>query len=196
MTSPEPLDLFSSEPELPEQIVSLAEKVAKEATILRDLVRAHTEQVEHTADETVHLRLFGLDHTSFSECDREDLQKLAFCLDEILKSVCGAQDCVLLYNLSDAPPFAGELTRLLHRQAEELRAAISLLQRREHVFQHCAIIKQLESDADRIINSVLTELSKHEIDATRLSNLTELLVQLGLATEVPKMPPKQSKPSF
>ncbi len=103
MTSPEPLDLFSSEPELPEQIVSLAEKVAKEATILRDLVRAHTEQVEHTADETVHLRLFGLDHTSFSECDREDLQKLAFCLDEILKSVCGAQDCVLLYNLSDAP---------------------------------------------------------------------------------------------
>ena len=128
MTSPEPLDLFSSEPELPEQIVSLAEKVAKEATILRDLVRAHTEQVEHTADETVHLRLFGLDHTSFSECDREDLQKLAFCLDEILKSVCGAQDCVLLYNLSDAPLFAGELTRLLHRQAEELRAAISLLQ--------------------------------------------------------------------
>ncbi len=51
------------------------------------------------------------------------------------------------------------------------------------MFQHCAIIKQLESDADRIINSVLTELSKHEIDATRLSNLTELLVQLGLATE-------------
>jgi hypothetical protein len=118
-----------------------------------------------------------------SEFDREDLHKLASSLHDVVDFAYNAADRVLLYKLSNIPPVAGELAQLIHRQAEELTAAVSALQKREHLFQHCAVVKELEADADQITNSAVAELFERERDAIQLMKVKELFTQLALATD-------------
>lgn len=184
--------VFSPEPDLLEQFAYLSEKTVEEASVLLELLRAHDDvagrvrrakEIEHAADEIVHGIFRTLSHAYMSEFDREDLHKLASSLDDVIDFTYGAADRVLLYKLSNIPPIAGELAQVIHRQAEELTAAVSALQKREQLFQHCAVVKQLEVHADRITNSAVAELFEHEGDAIQLIKVKELFTQLAFATD-------------
>jgi uncharacterized protein Yka (UPF0111/DUF47 family) len=72
---------------------------------------------------------------------------------------------------------------VIHRQAEELTAAVSALQKREDLFQHCAVVKQLEADADQITNAAVAELFDREKNAVQLIKIKELYTQLAFATD-------------
>lgn len=186
-------NVFSTGPDLLEQFAYLSEETVEEASVLLELLWTHNndvsdrvrraKKIEHAADEIVHGIFRTLTHTYMSEFDREDLQKLASSLDDVIDFTCGAADRVLLYKLSNIPPVAGELAQLIHRQAEELTAAVSALQKREHLFQHCALVKQLKADADQIINSAVAELFERERNAIQLIKVKELFTQLAFAID-------------
>lgn len=108
---------------------------------------------------------------------------MASSLDDVIDYAYGAADRVLLYKLSNIPIVAGELAQVIHRQAEELAGAVSALQKREDLFKHCAVVKQLEADADQIMNAAVAELFDREKNAIQLIKIKELYAQLAFATD-------------
>jgi uncharacterized protein Yka (UPF0111/DUF47 family) len=71
--------------------------------------------------------------------------------------------------------------RVMH--AQQLAAAVSGMTNRDGVFQHCAAVRQLETEADGLSNSALSELFEHEKDPIQLIKVKELITQLALATD-------------
>lgn len=184
--------LFAQQPDLIPQFVSLARESVAEAGVLLDLLQQggdvanqakRAKEIEHSADDKVHDIVRGLNRLYNSAFDREDLHRLASSLDDIIDFAYGAADRVLLYKITGIPAFAGELALIILRQSEELTAAVSALAKREEVFRHCANVKQLEIDADRLTNSAVAELFEREKDAIQLIKLKELYNQLALATD-------------
>jgi uncharacterized protein Yka (UPF0111/DUF47 family) len=183
--------LFST-PDLIPQFESLAGLAVAEADLLIELLRQPTDladqvqrakQIEHEADEIVHQIVRDLTATYNSRFEREDLHQLASSLDDVIDFSYGAADRVLLYKIDQIPPAALEIAKVIHRQAEELLAAVSSLNFRSAVFQHCMAVSQLEYDADRLTSAAIAELFEVERNAIQLIKLKELYSQLTSATD-------------
>lgn len=185
-------NIFSPNPDLLEQFAHLSKETVEEASVLIELLCTENEvaeqvrqaqEIEHAADEIVHRILRTLSHTYVLTYDREDLQNLASSLDDVIDFAYGAADCVLLYKLSNIPPAAEKLAQVIHRQVEELEAAVSALPKPEDLFQYCDVVKQLEVEANQITSSAVTELFEDEKNAIQVIKLKDLFKQLAFATD-------------
>lgn len=183
--------LFST-PDLIPQFESLAGLAVSETVVLLELLRHDTDigaqvqrakQIEHEADEIVHQIVRDLTATCNSRFEREDLHQFASSLDDVIDLSYGAADRVLLYKIDQVPPAALEIAKVIHRQAEELLAAVSSLNSRNVVFQHCMVVGQLGYDADRLTSIAIAKLFEVERNAIQLIKLKELYSQLTSATD-------------
>src|SRR5450631_3565554 len=68
-------------------------------------------------------------------------------------------------------------------ESEELLNAVSALQTREKAFAGCVAVKQLESEATRLIGSAIASLFENESDAIQLIKMKELYALLAAACD-------------
>jgi uncharacterized protein len=191
MTPLRAFKLFPSRDDLLDQFVSLAEAAIEEAALVLDLLHMHgdiadrvrqAKEIEHSADDIVHRIVQALNRTYISEFDVADLHDLASSLDDVIDFTYGAADRVLLYKVTRIPTAAGELVQVIREQANGLAAAVSALQIRDEVVQHCSTVKQLQINAERLANSALAQLFEFETDAIQLIKVKDMFTQLAFAT--------------
>jgi predicted phosphate transport protein (TIGR00153 family) len=144
---------------------------------------AELRRIEHIGDEMTHNVFTKLNQTFITPFDREDIHELASSLDDVLDFLNAAGARIIMYRITNPPPAALELSRLILLQAQELHRALPLLQKNGDILTHCVEINRLENEADVISRAAIGRLFDEEKDPITLIKIKELLEFLETATD-------------
>lgn len=139
--------------------------------------------IEHAGDDLTHTVLTRLNQTFITPFDREDIHRLATSLDDVLDFIHAAGERLTMYKINAAPPAAAELAHIIVRQSEELAAAVVMLEKHDHVLDHCVEINRLENEADQVARESIAKLFEREKDPIQLIKIKELYEVLETATD-------------
>jgi predicted phosphate transport protein (TIGR00153 family) len=140
-------------------------------------------RIERTGDEMTHAVLTKLNQTFITPFDREDIHQLASSLDDVLDFLNAAGARIIMYRITNPPPVALELSRLILLQAQELSRALPLLRKNGDILTHCVEINRLENEADVISRAAIGQLFDQEKDPINLIKTKELIEFLESATD-------------
>lgn len=172
-------DLFSSQ----------AEKLVIGANILKTMLGASPEErialrdqlhdVEHSADEINHQVVRRLNQSFVTPFDREDLGKLASCLDDCMDLMDEVGDLVVLYGLSDIPTdvtaHLASQVDVLTRCAEQTAQAVPGLKSPLDLRDYWVEINRLENEGDRAYRLTLTALFESGLDPVTIIKLKDVV---------------------
>jgi uncharacterized protein len=141
------------------------------------------QRIERECDELTHAILTKLNQTFITPFDREDIHQLASKLDDVLDFINAACSRLVMYRITNPPPAAAELARIILMQGEELQKAVSLMQKNGNILAHCVEINRLENDADQVAQQAIARLFESEKDPINLIKIKELFEFLERATD-------------
>ena len=144
---------------------------------------AEIKRIEHVGDELTHSVLTKLNQTFITPFDREDIHRLASSLDDVLDFMNAAAERITMYKITDPPPAAAQLAKLIILQCEELGGAVAHLQKNGDVLARCVEIKRYENEADDASREAIGKLFDREKDPINLIKIKELLEVLENATD-------------
>jgi predicted phosphate transport protein (TIGR00153 family) len=177
-----------------EMFAEMSENMTEAARVLTHVLNTATgaeieagvckiKEIEHRGDDMTHAVLKKLNQTFITPFDREDIHKLASSLDDVLDFINAAAVRMNLYKIRNPPAAAGKLAELIVRQSEELTKAVRLLEKQDHVMEHCVEINRLEDQADQICREAIAHLFEFEKDPITLIKFKELYEVLETATD-------------
>ena len=114
------------------------------------------EQLEHVGDDITHRIFQEVGATFITPFDREDIQRLASVLDDILDYIHGAAKRIEIYKVDPIHPSMIKLAELILQSAEQVNAAVcGLRSRRNYIRIREALVKinSLENHADDIFDA-------------------------------------------
>ncbi len=144
---------------------------------------AEIRRIERSADEITHAILIKLNQTFITPFDREDIHQLASSLDDVLDFINAAGARIIMYRITNPPPVALDLARLILQQCQELHRALPLLRKNGDILTYCVEINRLENEADVISRAAIGQLFDQEKDPIALIKTKELIEFLELATD-------------
>jgi predicted phosphate transport protein (TIGR00153 family) len=140
-------------------------------------------RIERIGDEMTHAVLTKLNQTFITPFDREDIHALTSRLDDVLDFINSAGARIIMYRITNPPPVARDLSRIILLQAQELHRALPLLRRNGDILSHCVEINRLENEADVVSRAAIGQLFDQEKDPITLIKTKELIEILELATD-------------
>src|SRR5436190_16276523 len=144
---------------------------------------AEIKRIEHIGDELTHAVLTKLNQTFITPFDREDIHHLSSSLDDVLDFMNSAAERIAMYKITNPPPAAARLSKLILSQCEELGSAVGHLRKNGEVLARCVEIKRLENAADDASREGIGRLFDYEKDPINLIKIKELLEVLETATD-------------
>jgi uncharacterized protein len=141
------------------------------------------QRIERVGDEMTHAVFTRLNQTFITPFDREDIHQLASSLDDVLDFIHSAAARIVMYRITTPPSAAGKLAQLILQQSQELHKAVSLLQGKGNILEHCVEINRLENEADQVSRAAIAELFDTEKDPINLIKIKELIEFLETATD-------------
>ncbi|MGH7586541.1 MAG: DUF47 domain-containing protein [Gemmatimonadales bacterium] len=124
------------------------------------------KQLEHQADELTHAVVARLDRSFITPLDREDIHLLASRLDDVMDRIDGIARRSKIFRVGVAPEGAIRFTEVIRRAAEQLLAAVQVMDRGRSatVFDACRAVKKLEEEGDALYHEWLGRLFEEERD--------------------------------
>jgi uncharacterized protein len=144
---------------------------------------AEIRRIERVGDEMTHAVLTKLNQSFITPFDREDIHELTSSLDDVLDFINAACSRIITYRITNPPPAALELARLILLQSQEIQRALSHLRNRGDIVTHCVEINRLENEADVISRVAIGQLFDQEKDPITLLKSKELIEFLEQATD-------------
>ncbi len=148
-----------------------------------DAKLAELRRIERIGDEITHNLFTRLNQTFITPFDREDIHALASSLDDVLDFLNSAGARIIMYRITNPPPAALELSRLILLQAQELHRALPLLQKNGDILTHCVEINRIENEADVVSRAAIGRLFDEETNPITLIKIKELIEFLEAATD-------------
>ena len=146
--------------------------------------KAHEiKEVEHKCDFLTHEIIQRLNKTFVTPIDREDIHELARTLDDVMDAIDNAASLIPLYKIDKVRPGARELTQVIIKQCDEIRAAVEALEQRKGVLDRAIEINRLENEADRIHKQAISQLFDEEPNPIVVLKWKELYDLLEEATD-------------
>ncbi len=144
---------------------------------------AEIKRIEHIGDDLTHAILRKLNQTFITPFDREDIYRLTSSLDDVLDLINASADRIVMYKITDPPPAAAALSKIILAQCEELGRAVAHLQKNGDVLSRCIEVKRFENAADVASREAISLLFEREKDPINLIKIKELLEVLETATD-------------
>ena len=141
------------------------------------------KEVEHQCDFLTHEIIQRLNKTFVTPIDREDIHELAKTLDDVMDAIDNAAALIPLYRIDFIRPGARELTQVIIKQTDEIRAAVAALEQKKGVLAHAIEINRLENEADRIHKHAIGQLFDEEKDPIAVIKWKEIYDILEEATD-------------
>ena len=144
------------------------------------------EKLEHVGDEITHRIFQEVGHSFITPFDREDIQRLASVLDDILDYIHGAAKRVELYKIDPIHPSMVKLAELILASSEQVNIAVNGLRNsRNYLKVREALVKinSLENHADDIFDAAVARLFEVEKNAIEIIKIKEVLSALETATD-------------
>lgn len=151
-----------------------------------EAVRDAVQALEHEGDKLMHEVEEALAQTFVTPIDREDIQKLASELDDILDTINRAARSFVLFRVTTATEPMRQLFATLCECTEKLSAALPALRRSSYneLREASRAIKALEKQADGVFREAVSALfDDASIDAKSVLKQKEVLEDLESAID-------------
>jgi predicted phosphate transport protein (TIGR00153 family) len=182
---PKDTSFFEMFTEMTDNLIAGARAMVDLFTDYRDIDAkiAEIRRIERLGDEMTHNVMTKLNQTFITPFDREDIHQLASSLDDVLDFLNASGARILMYRITNPPPAALDLARIILLQSQELGRALSLLRKNKDILTHCVEINRLENEADLVSRAAIAQLFDQEKDPINLIKTKELLEFLEMATD-------------
>ncbi|SFC26976.1 DUF47 domain-containing protein [Streptomyces aidingensis] len=143
--------------------------------------------VEHAGDDATHAIFHQLNSSFITPFDREDIYRLASCLDDIMDHMEEAVDLVVLYEVEELPKGVEQQIEVLARAAELTAEAMPQLRTMSHLTEYWIEVNRLENQADRVHRKLLAHLFNNgaydAIEIMKLKQIVDVLEEAADAFE-------------
>jgi predicted phosphate transport protein (TIGR00153 family) len=153
----------------------------KRASIVRQI-----EKLEHVGDEITHTIFQEVSTTFITPFDREDIQRLASVMDDVIDYIHGSAKRIALYKMDPIHPSMIKLAELIMQSAAELNIAINSLRNMKNLLkvrESLVRVNSLENHADDIFDNAVARLFEDEKNAIEIIKVKEILSALETATD-------------
>jgi predicted phosphate transport protein (TIGR00153 family) len=175
-----------------EMFVELAENIQAGASAMVDLLENFTnvpvqveiiKGLEHKGDNLTHHVMKRLDQTFITPFDREDIHELSSKIDDVLDLTDAAASRLVTYRVVSIRPGVADLARVLFEATKEIVAAVKLLEKQNHILNHCIEINRLENEGDRLSRALIAQLFDEEKDPVQIIKWKEIIEVLETAID-------------
>jgi hypothetical protein len=172
--------------------VRQAENVAAGATALVQLLTSfddpqagarHLKDLEHTGDTITHDLITRLNQTFITPFDREDIHELSSKVDDVLDLADAAACRLVLYRVKSVRPGVVDLAKILETATREILAAVRVLDKQDHILNHCIEINRLENEGDRVSRALIATLFEQEKDPVEIIKWKEIIEAIETAID-------------
>ena len=183
----------SNEKELLSILTNLAKKSVEtsEAVVVlfNDLSNAEQVQKIHrleTEADVLTRDIFSeLNRTFITPLDREDMQRIASKIDDVIDFMDGIAARVYSYKITSSPPYCKEMAVELVKATKEVEYMISKLRRikdPKDMIQHCRNTSDIEHVVDDLYREAIRELFESN-DAIKIIKLKDIYETMETASD-------------
>ena len=183
----------SNEKELLTILDNLAKKAVEtsEAIVVLFSDLSNEEQVkiihklETEADVLTRDIFSELNKTFITPLDREDMQRIASKIDDVIDFMDGIAARVYSYKITETPPYAKEIAEQLVLATKEVEYMISNLQRIKNpkdMINHCRNTSDIEHVVDDLYREAIKELFESD-DAIKIIKLKDIYETMETASD-------------
>jgi len=183
----------SNEKELLSLLTNLAKKSVEtsEAVVVLfdDLSNAEQSKKIHrleTEADVLTRDIFSeLNRTFITPLDREDMQRIASKIDDVIDFMDGIAARVYSYKITSSPPYCKEMAVELVKATKEVEYMISKLQRikdPKDMIQHCRNTSDIEHVVDDLYREAIRELFESD-DAIKIIKLKDIYETMETASD-------------
>lgn len=175
-----------------EMFVRQAENVNAGAQALVDMLENYDdpparaermEDFEHKGDTITHDIITRLNQTFITPFDREDIHELSSKIDDVIDLMDAAATRLVIYRVRTIIPGVSELARTVLSATYEIVQAVRVLEKQDHILDHCIEINRLENQADRQSRKLIADLFDEEKDAVQIIKWKEIIELLEFAAD-------------
>lgn len=142
-------------------------------------------QLETKADILTRDIFSELNKTFITPLDREDMQRIASKIDDVIDFMDGIAARVDSYKITTPPPYAMDMARELVKATKEVEYMISKLQRIKNpkdMIQHCRNTGVIEHTVDDLYREAIKELFESN-DAIKIIKLKDIYETMETASD-------------
>ena len=183
----------SNEKELLKILDDLAKKAVEtsEAVVILFDDLTNTEQakkihqLETEADVLTRDIFSELNRTFITPLDREDMQRIASKIDDVIDFMDGIAARVYSYKITSSPPYCREMAVELVKATKEVEYMISKLRRikdPKDMIQHCRNTSDIEHVVDDLYREAIRELFESN-DAIKIIKLKDIYETMETASD-------------
>ena len=146
----------------------------------------NVKKFEKTGDRITETIFDELNSTFITPFDREDIQKLANRIDNVVDLVNTSAKRIQLYKLVDIPPVFHKMAELVTEASKEIDLVVKGLNKIHDISSyknHCLRIAELENESDALNFSYLSEIFDTETNAISLIKKRDVLNSLEKAMD-------------
>jgi predicted phosphate transport protein (TIGR00153 family) len=142
-------------------------------------------QLETEADVLTRDIFSELNKTFITPLDREDMQRIASKIDDVIDFMDGIAARVYSYKITSPPPYCKEMAIELVKATKEVEYMISKLQRikdPKDMIQHCRNTSDIEHVVDDLYREAIRELFETD-DAINIIKLKDIYETMETASD-------------
>ena len=146
---------------------------------------AKIHQLETEADVLTRDIFSELNKTFITPLDREDMQRIASKIDDVIDFMDGIAARVYSYKITSSPPYCKEMAVELVKATKEVEYMISKLQRikdTKDMIQHCRNTSDIEHVVDDLYREAIRELFESD-DAIKIIKLKDIYETMETASD-------------
>ena len=137
-------------------------------------------ELETEADVLTRDIFSELNKTFITPLDREDMQRIASKIDDVIDFIDGIAARLTSYKISTPPPYSVEIANELVKSTKEVQYMVSKLQRIKNpqdMINHCRNTGVIEHTVDDLYRAAISELfeSKDAIHIIKLKDIYETM---------------------
>ena len=179
------------------QLLTILDNLAKKAVETSEAVvvlfsdLSNTEQVEkihrlETEADVLTRDIFSeLNKTFITPLDREDMQRIASKIDDVIDFMDGIAARVYSYKITSPPPYTEQIAEELVKATKEVQYMISKLQKikdPKDMIQHCRNTGDIEHVVDELYREAIRELFESD-DAIKIIKLKDIYETMETASD-------------
>ncbi len=146
---------------------------------------AKIHKLETEADALTHDIFTELNKTFITPLDREDMQRIASKIDDVIDFMDGIAARVYSYKITAIPPYCAEMARELVKSTKEVEYMISKLKHikdTKDMIEHCRNTSRIEHIVDDLYRDAIKELFESD-DAIKIIKLKDIYETMETASD-------------
>jgi predicted phosphate transport protein (TIGR00153 family) len=179
------------------QLLTILDNLAKKAVetsevivvLMSDVTNAELNKKVHTleteADVLTRDIFSELNKTFITPLDREDMQRIASKIDDVIDFMDGIAARIYSYQITTTPPYMKEMAEELVHSTKEVQYMISKLQRIKNpqdMIDHCRNTSDIERRVDDLYREAIKELFT-STDAIHIIKLKDIYETMETASD-------------